>query len=92
MRAIEWLDKRFPPKVTVTDEMFAAMQDREHRHSKEIANMSGELMVLRDRCLILEKAMAALKDGIAKGQVPLNASEKAALRDSFVKGNWESPA
>ncbi len=67
VRAAAWLDARFPPKVTVTDEVFAALQEREHRHSKEIASLKGEEMVLRDRVLALEKSIAALKDFIAKG-------------------------
>ncbi len=63
----EWLDAHFPPKVTVTDEIFDALQGKIHHHSKEIAKHSGEEMVLRDRVTALEKSVAALKDFIAKG-------------------------
>lgn len=62
-----WLDARFPPKVTVTDEVFAALQEKEHRHSKEIANLSGDIMVLKSELRAAEKSLAALKDFIAKG-------------------------
>jgi hypothetical protein len=91
LRAAEWLDKRFPPKVVVTQEMYDALQAKEHRHSKELASVQGELMVLKERCGAQEKSLAALKDGIVKGQVPLSSSEKARLRDEFVRGDWGRP-
>jgi hypothetical protein len=67
LRSAEWLDKRFPPKVTVTDEVFEALQAKEHRHSKEIATLSGEVMVVKSELRAAEKSLAALKDFIAKG-------------------------
>ena len=62
-----WLDVRFPPKVTVTDEVFEALQAKEHRHSKEIATISGEVMVIKGELRAAEKSIAALKDFISKG-------------------------
>lgn len=90
MRALAWLDLRFPPKVVVTQEVFEAMSAKNHKNSKEIAALQGEQMVLRDRIAALEKSFAALKDGIVKGVVPVAAAEKSRLRDEFVKGEGEA--
>jgi outer membrane murein-binding lipoprotein Lpp len=94
-----WLDARFPPKVTVTDEVFAALQEKEHRHSKEIAKLSGDVMVMKSEIAAAEKSLAALKDFISKEIAKLSgdvmvmkseiaAAEKslAALKDFISKG------
>ncbi len=65
--AAAWLDARFPPTVTVTDEVFAALQAKEHKHSKEIATMSGEVLVIKSELQAAEKSIAALKEFISKG-------------------------
>lgn len=83
-----WLDKRFPPKVVVTQESYDALQEKEHRHSKELARLAGEIHVERDRVTLLEKSLAALKEGIVKGQISLNAREAAKMREEFVSGNF----
>ncbi len=89
-RAAEWLDRRFPPKVVVTQESYDEMQAKLHKHNKELARLAGENLSERGRIDALEKSLAALKDGIAKGKVPLSATEKDRLRDDFVKGEGEA--
>lgn len=88
LRLAEWLDKRFPPKVVVTQSMYDSMVEKQHRHGKDILMLGQESNVLRDRCFTSEKSLAALKDGIVKGQVPLSSTEKAAMRDSFIRGEF----
>ena len=41
LRLAEWLDKRFPPKVTVTEESYNGLQAKEHGHSKSINEIMG---------------------------------------------------
>ncbi len=86
-----WLDARFPPKVTVTDEVFAALQEKEHRHSKEIATISGEVMVLKSDLRAAEKSIAALKEFIAKGGT-VGISEMQRRAQFIAEGRMAEPA
>jgi hypothetical protein len=91
LRLAEWLDKRFPPKVTVTDEVFAALQEKEHRHSKEIATISGEVLVLKGELRSAEKSILALKEFISKGGT--TAISEANRRAQFIaEGRMADPA
>jgi hypothetical protein len=89
LRAAEWLDRRFPPKVVVTQESYDAMQEKLHKHNKELARLGGENLAERGRIDALEKSLAAIKDGIANGKVPTGAV-KDRLRDEFVSGRGEA--
>jgi hypothetical protein len=88
LRVAEELDRRFPPKVVVTQADYDGLQERVHRQSKDLAKFSGELMVERQRIGDLEKSLSALKEGVVKGDIPVTTSERARLRDDFVSGNW----
>ncbi len=90
LRALAWLDARFPPKVVVTQEIFDALSTKSHNQAAAIAHLQGEDLVVKSRLLSVEKSLAALKDGISKGKVPLSASEKDRMRDEFVKGEGEA--
>ncbi len=86
-----WLDARFPPKVTVTDEVFAALQEKEHRHSKSIAVLSGEVLVLKGELRAAEKSIAALKELIVKGG--LSGVSDIQRRAQFIaEGRMSAPA
>lgn len=90
VRAAAWLDKRFPPKVVVTQEQFEAIQERVHRQQQQNAKLAGELVTVTEKLAQVEKSLAALKEGIVKGEMPISTGERARLRDSFVKGEWPS--
>ena len=91
LAALTWLDRRFPPKVVVTQEAFDAIQEKEHKHSKEIARLQGEDLVVKGRIAALEKSFSALKDGIVTGKVPTGGGvDKDRLRSEFVKGEGEA--
>ena len=83
-----WLDRRFPPKVVLTKEQYEELDAREHRQSKRIADLSGEILVCRERLGVVEKTLAAVKEAIAKGHIEVP-TDKSALRDAFVKGEFE---
>lgn len=90
LRFAAWLDARFPPKVVVTQEIFNDMQEKIHRHNKELARLAGENLAERSRIDALEKTISALKDGISKGKIPISATEKDKMREDFIKGEGEA--
>ncbi len=67
VRLFEWLDKRFPPKVTVTKESFEALIEREHQRNRGMSTLRLAADTLQERIKSLEASMAALKDLLAKG-------------------------
>lgn len=85
-----WLDRRFPPKVVVTEANYAEMQEKLHRHNRELARLAGENLAERGRIDSLEKSLAALKEGIVKGVVPVAPADKVRLREEFIKGEGEA--
>ena len=58
---LEWLDKRFPPKVTVTKEAFESLLEREHARAKAATMFRMEIDTLKDRVKKEEEAVAAIK-------------------------------
>lgn len=90
LRAAEWLDRRFPPKVVVTQENYDEIQAKLHKHNKELARLAGENLAERGRIDALEKSLAAIKEGIATGKVPTGPAGKDRLRDEFVRGEGEA--
>lgn len=59
--ALSWLDKRFPPKVTVTKEGFEALLAREHSRMKDATALRFEIDTLKDRMKKEEESTAAIK-------------------------------
>jgi hypothetical protein len=90
LRIAEYLDRRFPPKVVVTQEVFEALSAKTHKNAKEIAALQGEQMVLRDRLAGAEKSLAAVKEALTKGGSPATAAVKDRLREDFIKGEGEA--
>ncbi len=77
-----WLDRRFPPKVVVTQEVFEALQAKEHKHSKEIASLQGEVLVLKADNVAQAKSISGLKDLLSKSASP--ALSDALRRADFI--------
>lgn len=80
--ALTWLDKRFPPKVTVTKEAFDAMVEREHARAKASTSLRMDLDTAKERIKTLEASVAAVKDLLAKGGAVGPALEKR--RSDFI--------
>ena len=80
--ALSWLDKRFPPKVTVTKEMFEALIEREHQRMKTATMIRMDLDTQRERIDGAEKSIHALKDLLAKSADPAVKAESR--RAAFV--------
>lgn len=85
-----WLDRRFPPKVVVTQENYDELQQKLHRHNKDLARLAGENLAERGRIDALEKSFSALKEGIVTGKVPALALDKAKMREDFIKGEGDA--
>lgn len=64
--ALTWLDKRFPPKVTVTKEAFDSLLEREHRRMKDATMLRIEIDTQRDRIGKLETSVSAIKEILGK--------------------------
>lgn len=67
LAALTWLDRRFPPRVTVTKEAYEAMIEREHQRAKGATTLRLDLDTTKDRIKNLETAVAGIKDLLAKG-------------------------
>lgn len=79
---VEWLDRRFPEKAVVTPKMlsqFKSDMDSAIHAAEALYDAHSELW---KRVESLEKSMAAIKDAIAKAQMPLVAADKR--RSEFI--------
>lgn len=81
--ALSWLDKRFPPKVTVTKEGFDDLIAREHRRMKESTSLRIEIDTLKERMKKEEEATAAIKKVLMEATVAGASQEKR--RAAFVE-------
>lgn len=90
LRLAEWLDKRFPPRVVVTQEQYDALTDRAHKHEKTLAALKMEISDLSGRCASAEKSIVAIKDALARGGSVMMRAELDKMRDRFIKGDWEA--
>ncbi len=80
--ALTWLDKRFPPKVTVTKEAFEGLIEREHHRMKEATKLRGEIDTQKERISAVETSVSAIKELLLKAAQPAVAAE--ARRAAFV--------
>jgi len=94
---VDWLDKRYPPKVRFTQELHDYLRERIYAHGKRMdglqetsidrfADMRGEFAADRKRISDLEKSMAALKDLLAKGSGPGSPAEQQRRADFIATG------
>ena len=102
LRAVTWLNNRFPPKFHVTTEIYNGLTDRMHgfstqsaahweRHEALALRISKIKDELEERIVSLEKSNAAFKDGIVKGEINLGMSDAMKLRKEFIEGNFVRP-
>ena len=64
--ALSWLDKRFPPVVTVTKEAFAALQENQYRIRKDYGTLCDERKADSERISQAEKSISAIKELLSK--------------------------
>lgn len=79
---LEWLDKRFPPKVTVTKQAFEDLVSREHRRMKDSTAFRIDLDTQKERIGNIEKSVAALKEILVKSATP--SLSEPARRAAFI--------
>ena len=89
--ALSWLDRRFPPKVTVTKEAFDDLIAREHRRMKESTSLRIEIDTLKERMKKEEEATAAIKKVLMEATAAGAVQQKR--REAFVEsGRFPSEA
>ena len=76
-RFLDWLDARFPVKVTVTDEEFRAWKSATQAGSNAITALSDSLSYQAERITKLEDSIKALKEAMTK-PVVADAARRAA--------------
>lgn len=88
LRCAEWLDKRFPPKVVVTQKDYEAFTDRGQRHESALGAMRLSMDELRTEVTGVKASLAAIKEALAKGGAAVLKPEAEKLRDEFVRGEF----
>jgi hypothetical protein len=56
---VDWLDRRFPPLVTVTQDKFDELEKRLSRAAKDAGSFHDDFMILSERLTAIEQAAAA---------------------------------
>lgn len=84
----DWLDKRFPPKVVLTQEDYELVKGALASVCKEVLEDGHRIKLIAERVEATEKSIAALKDLLSKGGVMAMKPEKDLLRDEFVRGEF----
>ena len=88
---VEWLDKRYPPKIRYTQEVADHVKERLHVHGRGLDSLRLRLDTVEvahaERIAELEKAFGALKESVVKGEITPKA-EAVKLRESFIAGNF----
>lgn len=87
-RLADWLDKRFPSRVVITEAKFSELEDRLRRCIQSTSDLNVDTNVLADRILVLEKSIAAMKETLVKGGANVLKPEADKLRDAFVRGEF----
>ena len=88
VRFAGWLDRRFPPKITVSvawaDEVGKTFQN----HNGRISAVADMGYAHAKRIVDIEKSIMAIKDVLAKGEATAIRPESEKLRDAFVRGEY----
>lgn len=99
-RFLDWLEARFPAKVVVKRVDYEALRKRiddlhmradlDLRDTRKSLNELNQQIIIPhiEKIATLEKSVAAIKDVLARGQVPVIQS-KEWLRDQFIKGEFQ---
>ena len=85
---VDYLDRRFPPKVHVTEALFDELRRTEHLHRKNLTSLKMEFDTMQAEFSALRKTVDGLKDALTKGGITGIKSEAEKLRESFVAGNF----
>lgn len=104
VRLAAWLDSRFPPKVTVTDELYNALTDRVHRQDKMAASLHNRLEDALGRLLALEsskpsdatndriEALESKLADLAKALAHPKQTDSEVMRAAFLRGEFPRTA
>lgn len=86
LRLVEWLDRKFPPKLVITVEDYERLSNRIDRCAKDAGNFHDDFMLLAERVNKLDESIRAIKDILSKGGATAVKPESDKLRDQFVRG------
>jgi hypothetical protein len=84
VRMAAWLDRRFPPKVTVTESNYVDLTTKMDCHDAMFQTHAHEVNTLKSRVTVLESQMAALKDALIKSGSIAIKTEADKLRADFI--------
>jgi hypothetical protein len=70
-RFLDWLDERFPAKVTVTEEGYNQLLDMYKSTNQRSVMLEGISAAHQSRLEKLEDSISAIKEGISKQQNPV---------------------
>jgi uncharacterized small protein (DUF1192 family) len=77
---VDWLDRRYPPRVVLTVERMEDLEERVHRLSKHLETLEADHAAAknesRDGIDALNKAITAVKDTLQKIGNPSVVAEK----------------
>ena len=81
----DWLDKRYPPKLTVRDNWIALIESQLEQHKQDLQALRESQMLLGVKHDVLGSAIAGIKDALAKGQIDVKPAADR-LREDFIAG------
>ena len=81
----EWLDRRFPPKVKITREIYEDLLSHDIEINRRVASLSDNLLYLQGELDKTIKSLNAIKDILAKNGNIIIKTEADKLRDQFIK-------
>ena len=56
---VDWLDRRFPPRVTVTQDKFDELEKRLSRAARDAGGLHDDYRIITERLTAIEQAAAA---------------------------------
>ena len=83
---VDWLDRRFPAKVTVTLEDYGRIDDRIRRVGERAAKIEDQAVFFHNRISALEESVKALKEAVGKTIAPAAISAEKRRADFIGSG------
>ena len=83
---VDWLDRRFPAKVTVTLEDYGRIADRLDRIGNDASGFHTDFMLATARIAALEESVKALKEAVGKTIAPAAVSAEKRRADFIGSG------
>lgn len=87
-RLADWLDQRFPAKVTINEETFNDLQRRLMLLERHAELHIKRLDAHEDAITASVKSLIGLKESLTRGGALAVKSEAEKLRDEFVQGTF----